>query len=29
MRKNIKRIKESITETEYKKMMNAVRGDEF
>ncbi len=29
MRKNIKRIKESITETEYKKLMNAVRGDEF
>ena len=28
MRKNIKRIKESITETEYKKLMNAVRGDE-
>lgn len=29
MRKNIKRIKESITETEYKKLMNAVRGDEY
>lgn len=29
MRKNIKRIKESITETEYKKLMNSVRGDEF
>ena len=28
MRKNIKRIKESITETEYKKLMNALRGDE-
>ena len=28
MRKNIKRIKESITETEYKKLMNTVRGDE-
>ncbi len=28
MRKNIKRIKESITEVEYKKLMNALRGDE-
>jgi len=28
MRKSIKRIKESITECEYKKLMNEVRGDE-
>ena len=28
MRKNIKRLKESITEVEYKKLMNALRGDE-
>ena len=28
MKKKLKRIKESITETEYKKLMNAVRGDE-
>lgn len=28
MRKKLKRIKESITEVEYKKLMNAVRGDE-
>ena len=27
-RKIVKRIKESITETEYKRLMNAVRGDE-
>lgn len=29
MRKKLKRIKESITEVEYKKLMNAVRGDEI
>jgi len=28
MRKRLKRIKESVTEPEYKKLMNAVRGDE-
>jgi integrase len=28
-KKSIKRIKENITETEYKKLMNAVRGDEI
>ena len=28
MKRKLKRIKESITEVEYKKLMNAVRGDE-
>ncbi len=29
MKKKLKRIKESITETEYRKLMNSVRGDEI